>query len=102
MFSVLPMGRVSDVLGRMGASTWARLFFDTHVVADADHQTIAARDLAGGLVAQDPRMASEVLFGAHAIGHVEGVMTERTIAAWEAERTSLRRALPDAPEDPEP
>ncbi|MBW3620808.1 MAG: iron-containing redox enzyme family protein, partial [Actinobacteria bacterium] len=100
MFSVLPMGRVSDVLGRLGASTWARLFFDTHVVADADHQTIAARDLAGGLVEQDPRLAVDILFGAHAIGSVEAEMSRRTIVAWEAGRTSLRRALPEASQDP--
>jgi hypothetical protein len=94
MFSVLPMGRVSDALAQLGASTWARLFFDTHVVADADHQTIAAHDLAGGLVEQDPRLAVDVLFGAHAIGAVEGRMTRDVLAAWEAGRTSLRRPLP--------
>jgi hypothetical protein len=95
MFSVLPMQKVSDTLARLGASTWARLFFDTHVVADADHQTIAARDLAGGLVEQDPRMALDILFGAHAIGTVEGEMTRATVAAWEAGETSLLRPLPD-------
>jgi hypothetical protein len=94
MFSVLPMQHTSDALARLGASSWARLFFDTHVVADAEHQTIAARDLAGGLVAQDPRLAVDVLFGAHAIGAVEGRMTADTIAAWEAGRTSLRAPLP--------
>ena len=94
MFSVLPMGHVSDVLARLGASTWARLFFDTHVVADADHQTIAARDLAGGLVEQDPRMAVDVLFGAHAIGLIEARIAEKAIAAWEAGRTSLLKPLP--------
>ena len=96
MFSVLPMGHVSDVLARLGASTWARLFFDTHVVADADHQTIAARDLAGGLVAQDPRMATDVLFGASAIGMIEGRVAQDAIAAWEAGRTSLLAPLPAA------
>jgi hypothetical protein len=89
MFSVLPMQRVSDTLARLGASSWARLFFDTHVVADADHQTIAARDLAGGLVAQDPRLATDVLFGAHAIGVLEAEATRRTITAWEEGRSSL-------------
>lgn len=97
MFSVMPMGRYSSVLERLGASTWARLFFDTHVVADADHQTIAARELAGGLVEQDPRMAEDVLFGAHAIGHVEGLFTEHLLSAWREGRTSLRRPLTEAP-----
>lgn len=95
MFSVLPMQTVSDTLSRLGASSWARLFFDTHVVADADHQTIAARGLAGGLVEQDPRMAVDVLFGAHAIGTLEGEATDRTIAAWQAGDTSLLAPLPD-------
>lgn len=93
MFSVMPMGRYSSVLERMGASTWARLFFDTHVVADADHQTIAARELAGGLVEQDPRMVEDVLFGAHAIGHVEGLFTEHLLDRWRKGESSLLRPL---------
>jgi len=95
MFSVLPMQRVSDTLARLGASTWARLFFDTHVVADAEHQTIAARELAGGLVEQQPHLADDILFGAHAIGTIEGRMTRDTITAWEAGDTSLLRPLPE-------
>ena len=94
MFSVLPMGRYSSVLERLGTSTWARLFFDTHVVADAEHQTIAARDLAGGLVEQEPELTGDVLFGAHAIGHVEGLFTAHLLDSWEDRRTSLRRPLP--------
>ena len=97
MFSVLPMQKVSDTLARLGASPWARLFFDTHVVADADHQTIAARDLAGGLVEQDPGMATEVLFGAHAIGALEGRVARDVTAAWDTGRSSLLQPLPDAP-----
>ena len=95
MFSVLPMQKISDTLARLGAGPWARLFFDTHVVADAEHQTIAARDLAGGLVAQDPSLATDVLFGAHAIGVLEGRVARRTTMAWEAGETSLLRPLPD-------
>ncbi len=93
MFSVLPMGRYSTLLDRLGASTWARLFFDTHVVADADHQTIAARELAGGLVEQEPDLTGDVLFGAHAIGHVEGRFTDHLLGSWQAGRSSLRRPL---------
>ncbi|MFP5310183.1 MAG: iron-containing redox enzyme family protein [Actinomycetes bacterium] len=94
MFSVAPMGRYSETLSRLGASSWARLFFDTHVVADADHQTIAARELAGGLVEQDPAHLPEVLFGAHAICAVEARFSEHLRRSWEAGRTSLRAPLP--------
>jgi hypothetical protein len=94
MFSVAPMGRYSQTLCRLGASSWARLFFDTHVVADADHQTVAALGLAGGLVEQDPAHLAEVLFGAHAIGAVEGRFSAHLRRSWEAGRTSLRSPLP--------
>ncbi|MEX0657680.1 MAG: iron-containing redox enzyme family protein [Egibacteraceae bacterium] len=90
MTSVEPMGRYSATLRRLGLSAWARLFYDTHVVADAHHQTVAARDLAGGLVRAEPELARDVLFGARAIMHVEGAFTRMILAAWAAGGTALR------------
>ena len=49
----------------------ATAFFDEHVEADAVHENIAAVDLAGGLAAQEPALAGDVLFGARALLAVE-------------------------------
>jgi hypothetical protein len=93
MTSVEPMGRYSVALRRHGFGPWARLFYDTHVVADAHHQSVAARDLAGGLAREEPALARDVLFGAQAITALEGRFTRSLLDAWAAGRTSLRRPL---------
>jgi hypothetical protein len=94
MASVPVMARFSAALRRHGLDAWTRLFFDTHVVADAHHQTVAATDLAGGLVSQQPWLAADVALGARALMLVEARRTARTLAAWEAGRSSLLRPLP--------
>lgn len=94
MASPATMGRHSAALRRLGFDEWTRLFYDTHVVADAHHQTVAAVDLAGGLVEQDPRYAADIAFGAAALEFVEATFTERVLGTWEAGRSSLRQPLP--------
>ncbi len=94
MTSVEPMGRYSVALRRHGFGPWARLFYDTHVVADAHHQTVAVRGLAGGLVADEPELLGDVLFGAQAITMLEARLTRHLLHAWDAGRTSLRAGLP--------
>jgi hypothetical protein len=93
MTSVEPMGRYSVALRRHGFGPWARLFYDTHVVADAHHQTLAARELAGGLVRAEPDLLDDVLFGARALTVLEGRYTRRLLEAWAAGRSSLLRPL---------
>lgn len=89
MTSVEPMGRYSAALRRLGLSSWARLFYDTHVVADAHHQTVAAEQLAGGLVRAEPELAGDVLFGARALMCVEGAFTRMLLDAWASGDTAL-------------
>jgi hypothetical protein len=93
MSSVTTMARYATALRRLGFGPWTCLFYDTHVVADATHQTLAAHDLAGGLVAQEPRRARDVVFGALAIGALEGRFTELVLDAWGRGASSLRGAF---------
>ncbi len=90
MTSVEPMGRYSVALRRHGYGPWARLFYDTHVVADAHHQTLAARDLAGGLVDDEPELLEDVLFGAQALTALEQRLTDHLLSSWADGRSSLR------------
>jgi len=64
-------------------------YFDEHVEADAVHEQIAARDLAGGLVEVEPETLDDVLFGAAACLAMDGWVTEYVLGAWKAGRTSL-------------
>ena len=94
MTSVEPMGRYSVALRRHGYSSWARLFYDTHVVADAHHQTLASRDLARGLLRDEPDQAAMILYGASALCLVERRFTDHLLNSWEAGRSSLLTPLP--------
>jgi hypothetical protein len=71
--------------------TW---YFDEHVEADAVHEQIAGRDLAGGLVAQQPHLRDDVLFGAAACLHVDGRVGAHLIERWSAGESSLRQVSP--------
>ena len=100
MTSVEPMGRYSQALRRMGFGPAARHFFEVHVVADAHHEQVAAFDLAGGLAAQDPRLSSDILFGARCAGLVEERFADSVLDAWERGQSSLRRPLLSPLEQP--
>ncbi|WP_104139454.1 iron-containing redox enzyme family protein [Arthrobacter sp. ZGTC131] len=71
-------------------------YFDEHVEADAVHEQIAGRDLAGGLVEAEPGLLADVLFGATAALAIDARFTLRIMDAWESGRSSLRTALPAA------
>ncbi len=92
MTSVGPMGRYAGVCERLGLPDEARRFYDVHVVADAVHEVVASRDLAGGFVAAEPDRAGDVVFGALALMAVEERFARSMLDAWAGRRSSL---LPD-------
>ena len=69
-------------------------YFDEHVEADAVHEQIAGRDLAGGLVEAEPHLLGDVLFGATAVMAIDGRMSAHLLGSWENGESSLRAALP--------
>ena len=89
MTSVEPMGRYSNALRRHGCSASARHFYDTHVVADAHHRTVALDGLVAGLLAQEPELAPDVLFGAEALTAVESTFSAHLMRCWKEGRSSL-------------
>ncbi|HEX2699295.1 MAG TPA: iron-containing redox enzyme family protein [Acidimicrobiales bacterium] len=96
MTSVLPMSRYAAAVRRVGGGDAAAEFYDVHVDADAEHEVVAARDLAGGFVRNEPALAGDVLFGAEALMSVEARLAAHILGAWEAGRSSLRPSGPDA------
>jgi hypothetical protein len=69
-------------------------YFDEHVEADAVHEQIAGRDLAGGLVEAEPGLLEDVIFGATAVLAIDGRLSSLIMHAWENSRSSLRAAVP--------
>jgi hypothetical protein len=93
MTSSIPNRRYAAGLRRLGFGQDATAFFDEHVMADAVHENIAAVDLAGGLVAQEPELGADVLWGARAFGALEGRWSRHLLSRWESGETSLREPL---------
>ena len=89
MTSCIPNRRYGNGLRRLGFGPDATAYFDEHVEADAVHEAIAANDLAGSLVAEEPALEEDVLFGARALWVVERAFAERLRRTWDTGRSSL-------------
>ena len=97
MTSVGPMSRYSAWMRRLGVGEEGRRFYDVHVEADEVHQHIAADRLVAGLLRAEPALAGDVVFGARALGVVEGHFSAMLRSAWDAGRSSLRTARGSGP-----
>ena len=89
MTSVEPMDRYSRTLTRLGLGAEARRFYEVHVEVDVRHSTVAARGMAGGLVAREPALAADVAFGGEALMAIEGRFTAHLLDSWARGRSSL-------------
>jgi hypothetical protein len=90
MTSSIPNRRYGNALRRLGCGREATHFYDEHVEADAVHENIAAWDLAGGLAADEPEVAADILFGARALLAVEARWATHLMDSWERGESSLR------------
>lgn len=81
---------------RLGFGTDVTAYFDEHVEADAVHEQIAGRDLAGGLVESEPELFRDVLFGATAVMAIDARLTVHIMGAWDSGESSLRSPAPAA------
>jgi len=95
MTSVGPMGRYAATVDRLGLPIEAREFYAVHVAADAHHEVVAADGLVAGLVAAEPQVAPDILFGARALMAVEARFTDHLLGSWAAGRSSLRSPSPN-------
>jgi hypothetical protein len=95
MTSSLPAKRYVAGMQRLGLGRDAWLFFDEHIEADAVHEQIAAGDLCGGLVDDEPDLAADVLLGAAVCLRLDARVSEHMLSAWSSGRSALRRPLPE-------
>lgn len=94
MTSSVPNARYARGFRRLGFDSPVTDYFDEHVEADAVHEQIAGRDLAGGLIDEDPRLASDVFFGAATVCMLDELVGTWQMEAWAIGGTSLRLPLP--------
>lgn len=89
MTSSAPSKLYSTGLRRLGFDRDATRFYDEHVEADAMHEQIVARDLAGGLARDQPHRATDVLRGARMCGALDGLVAAHITESWAAGQSSL-------------
>ena len=85
--------RLVEALERMGAPEPCVGFYREHVEADAVHEQVVRTDVVGDLVAREPHLDRDVVFGIKARDFVEDRLAAHVMACWRAERSSLRRPL---------
>jgi hypothetical protein len=85
--------RLVDALTRLGAPQPCIAFYAEHVEADAVHEQVVRTDVVGDMVAREPHLDRDVIFGIRAHAYVEDRLAEHMVQAWAAGGTSLRRRL---------
>ncbi|TFV55323.1 iron-containing redox enzyme family protein [Mycobacterium sp. PS03-16] len=85
--------RLVDALERMGAPEACIGFYREHVEADAVHEQVVRTDVVGDLVAREPQLDADVVFGIRAHALVEDRLADHLMASWTAGESSLRRPL---------
>jgi len=94
MTSSIPCRLYADGLRRLGFAPEVTAYFDEHVEADAVHEQIAARDLAGSLAEDHPELLPDIMFGAAACLTVDGWGGAHILDAWSTGLSSLRTRMP--------
>jgi len=85
--------RLVDALERMGAPEPCVGFYREHIEADAVHEQVVRTDVVGDLIAREPHLERDVVFGIKARDVVEDRLAAHVMSCWEAGRSSLRRPL---------
>jgi hypothetical protein len=81
--------RLADALERMGAPTPCTRFYLEHVEADAVHEQVVRTDVVGDLLAREPGLEPDVVFGIRAFELVEDRLANHLMKCWRDERSSL-------------
>jgi hypothetical protein len=82
--------RIVQALQRLGAPEACATFYREHVEADAVHEQVVRHDVVGDLVAREPMLEGDVVFGIRARDIVEDRLADHMVACWQAQRSSLR------------
>jgi hypothetical protein len=80
--SAVPSRKIAGGMERLGLPRAAADYFLEHVEADSVHEQVAAHDVCGALVAQEPGLREDVLFGAAACLYLDGRAAAAQLAQW--------------------
>jgi hypothetical protein len=83
--SSVPSRRIAAGIERVGLPDAVSAYFHEHVEADAVHEQVAVHDICGQLVADDPALHDDVLFGAASCLHLAAVCGAELLDRWSPE-----------------
>ncbi len=83
--SSVPCRKIVAGIERVGLPEAVSAYFSEHVEADAVHEQVAAHDICGSLVAEDPSLRADVLFGAASCLHLDAVSGAELLERWTTE-----------------
>jgi hypothetical protein len=90
--------RLVRAMRRLELPDAAIAFYAEHVEADAVHEQLVRRGVIAPLLAAEPALAADVVFGIRASGLLADRFAEHLLARWTHGRPTLRQPLPDAPQ----
>ncbi|ORA83917.1 iron-containing redox enzyme family protein [Mycobacterium malmoense] len=85
--------RMVQALQRMEAPPACAGFYREHVEADAVHEQVVRIDVVADMVAREPHLDSDVVFGMRAHAAVENRLADKLMESWQRGQTSLRSPL---------
>ncbi|OBK11097.1 iron-containing redox enzyme family protein [Mycobacterium asiaticum] len=85
--------RMVQALQRLQAPAPCIEFYREHVEADAVHEHVVRQAVVGDLVAREPQLDQDVVFGIRAHAAVENRLADTVMSSWRRGESSLRRPL---------
>lgn len=84
---------------RLNLGPAAIRFYDEHVEANAVHEQIIRRGVLAPMLAAEPKLAAQVVFGIRASKMLGDRFADRLLGCWHNDASSLRRPLTDIAAD---
>jgi hypothetical protein len=82
--------RLSQAMRRLGCTPAATAFYDEHIEADAVHEQLIRTDVLAPLLADEPGLATDIVFGMRAATFLAERTEGHLLAQWRGQRSSLR------------
>ncbi|MBV8995650.1 MAG: iron-containing redox enzyme family protein [Pseudonocardiales bacterium] len=89
--------RLVRAMRRLGCGPGAIEFYAEHIEADAAHEQLVRHGVITPLLAAEPELAADVVFGIQASTLLADRLAHLLLGAWTQHRSTLRHPLPDAP-----
>lgn len=90
--SSVPSRKIAAGIERVGLPDACAAYFHEHVEADAVHEQVAAHDICGILVVEEPELLEDVLFGAASCLYLTALSGSELLERWSPETPDLQAA----------